>query len=153
MAKERAKSRSLDPVQFGAESTDGYRGGLAFALREGGTTPQMLTQFYPESNHAFGVICGMLAKIEAVKGKSYLASFCRQGVATGVLPNLLRKMDRIDAIVGGMTDGQITIDGGENLATNCADLAVYCIKLITVIAQTNPDDVLKWLETDVRATK
>ena len=139
-ARNRAMERVVEGSILRRELTDGFFEGFdeAANLTE---RELMLAKVWPETNFGFAFICGVLTKVEAIKGKGYLASCFKRGMQGGILPNLERKLDRVSALVNHDVAGK-----GESLTESLADLAVYAIKGITLQSVLNPEEVEKWLE-------
>lgn len=145
-ARDRAIARMVEGEEFRAESTHAFRGGILTVERTPEELPQneLLEQVAPESNIGFAFICGILAKVEAVKGKSYQASWMKRGDES-VFACLARKFEIIDAKMHGN-------DLGESRTTNLADLVVYGIKEIARQATLHPEEFKAWIE-EVRNLK
>ena len=97
---------------------------------------------HPEMNYTFGVLCGVLAKLEAVKGKHYAASWMRRGELAGAKANLDRKFDRLEVLMGHDEEAA----EGENITQTLGDLAVYALKWISLRAEIAPKEVADWME-------
>lgn len=141
-ACERGLKRVVSPVRdFNDQAVAAFKAGLGVA--EG--TPILGNQgLEVETNFSFAFVCGLLCRLEAVKGKSYLASWMKRGYY-GIKANLDRKWDRLEVIFEEIEDEGIAI-AGEGLVTQCADLSVYALKLITLRAQQQPTEFQKWID-------
>lgn len=146
-ARNRAMERVVEGRQLIHQSVVGFTEGLSFVMipEERETITVIANKLLSESNYAFAFICGVLAKLEAVKGKGYLASWQKRGMRESAFVNLQRKFDRIDSLINTMTGGQS--GGGESLSDNLGDLAVYAMKMIALQSTLNPAEVVKWLES------
>lgn len=145
-AKIRALERFTNNTEMVAESHGAFLDGLRFVHSMGGefdllTSPENLfPRVVSESNEGFAIVCAFLAKVEAVKGKGYLANWQENGLRSA-LDNLRRKFGRIKTIIENNSDG-----GGESLSENVADLAVYSIKTLAYLNELNPEEVLRWAQ-------
>jgi hypothetical protein len=142
-AKQRALVRHTSYEEMYSESTRAYEMALAVAYAEGyqdDLQEHFLKSLVSESNQTFAAVSAFLAKVEAVKGRGYTASWQKKGML-GVLSNLQRKMDRIENIITLNSE-----DGGESLTENLADLSVYCTKSIGLQAEIRPHEVLAWIQ-------
>lgn len=72
-----------------------------------------------------GALIELLAHLEAVKSASYGDSWKKYGELLSILPNILRKVDRIEALTAG---ARATRD--ESLWDTVGDCAVYAIKYL-----------------------
>ena len=139
--------RIVEDIALTTQSTDWFRHGLGIAsgLHSGAWTEFqdpadfLLEHSKVETNEGFAVVCGILARLEAVKGKGYLASFMKRGTES-VWANIERKYDRLDNIINN------GLEGKGDAITNLGDLAVYCIKEITRRSELYPDEFKKWIE-------
>jgi hypothetical protein len=142
-ARNRAMERIVEGPKFQAELTDSFSHTL-YLLQHSDPNVRVAAELIePETNVGFAMILAGLARVEAIKGKGYLASCFKRGMQGGLLPNLERKMDRVSALIN---DNAKNEGGGESLTENLADLAVYAIKGITLQSTLNPEEVEKWIE-------
>lgn len=144
-ARDRTLTRFVEGSRFREESQTGFSIGVAYA--DYPTPPTDVNTndiILPEDNRAFAFICGVLAKLEAVKGKSYQASWMKRGDES-VFACLARKFEIIDAKMHGN-------DLGESRTTNLADLVVYGIKEMARQAKLNPREFEAWVN-EVRNLK
>lgn len=107
-------------------------------------TKSLTRNLHSETNYTFGVICGLLAKLEAVKGKHYGASFMRRGELAGVKANVDRKFDRLEVLLD-RSEGE-EAEKGENVTQNLGDLAVYVMKWLALRAEVAPEEFADWME-------
>jgi hypothetical protein len=133
-----ARNRALERVVSGKDFLSDVERGIAHGIRAADILEIGDAPLAPETNYGFAFVCGVLAKLEAVKGKSYEASWMKRGDES-IFANIQRKYDILDARFHGN-------NVGESRVTNLADLAVYCVKEICRQAQLNPDEVKSWLE-------
>lgn len=82
-----------------------------------------------------------LSALAIAKGISYKDSWKRHGEMFSIVPNLLRKMDRIQACVQTNTPAG-KIDGS-------ADLAVYALLFLQDLENRYPEDFKQWHQKDV----
>ena len=146
-ARNRALSRLTEGKQFRDQSVEGYEKGLTAVLGNGEIPMEILSFICTESNLSFSIVIGILAKLEAVKGKRYGASWQKRG-EPGILANVTRKVDRLDVALQEQEDREhgVELPPGESICESLADGAVYCIKWLCRRAQTNPDEFHTWLE-------
>jgi len=141
-ARDRALERTIEDKTFLIEASKAFQEGIAVAQNRN-ISPQELRQIVEglksETNYAFAFLCGVVSRLEALKGKSYRASWQKRGMSSAFM-NLQRKYDRIDNIIN--LNGE---DVGENLTSQLADTAVYSLKMTTFQAETNPEEVVNWL--------
>ena len=150
-AKQRALARDAKGKEFLAQSMEGFAAGVMVAdfknrewWSEEGYDPDYLDELrgriQTETNYAFCFVLGVLAKLEAVKGKAHLASWQKRGEPE-VLASIQRKFDRLDAIISLGETG-----GDETLTQNLAALSVYALKMVTLRAETTPDEFKSWVQ-------
>lgn len=147
---EEAKARCFTRPTSGSgmvnESLAGFLDGIRHVQNMDGRNDDQCKEenLFPrvlsESNDGFAIICGMMAVLEAKKGVGYKASWQRRG-SKGVFTNIARKFDRIQNIMELNLE-----DDTENLCTNLADLAVYCIKEISRRREMNPKEFAVWVK-------
>ena len=145
-AKDRALARFTLNTEMVAESHCAYLDGLRYVHGMNGefdllaSEKSLFPRIVSESNEGFAILCAMLAKVEAVKGKGYLANWQENGLKSA-LDNMRRKFGRVKTIIEHDSDS-----GGESLTENVADLAVYSIKTLSYLNELNPKEVLQWAE-------
>lgn len=143
-ARNRCMERIVEDIALTTKSTEFFRHGLGIAsgLRSISDVANpiefLLRNSKVETNEGFAIICGILARLEAVKGKSYQASWMKRGEES-VFHNMARKFEIIEARMHGSKVG-------EGLLTNLGDLAVYCIKEIQRQSELYPEEFKKWIE-------
>ena len=143
-ARNRAMERVVEDIALTTKSSEYFRHGLGMTSGlhpvwgENDPISFMTQNSKVETNEGFAIVCGILARLEAVKGKSYQASWMKRGDES-VFANMARKFEILDAKMHGL-------DLGETRTTNLADLAVYCIKEIQRQSELNPEEFKKWLE-------
>jgi hypothetical protein len=138
-ARNRAMERIADDRM--SDSNRWFINGSSYALGfDHFSEETIIKNVKSETNEAFALVCGLLSKVEAVKGKGYLASWQKRGLAEAHKAHLSRKFDRIDAILVGGAE-----EGGESLTSNLGDLAVYAIKMIAFRAELKPEEFRAWL--------
>lgn len=125
--------------RFMDELTEAFRDGIMAATFPNQFETQDFTRIKTETNYGFAFICGVLAKLEAVKGKHYAGSWQKRGEPV-VLSNVQRKLDRLDQLLN--TDST----AGENLSQTLGDGAVYSVKWLTLRAELDPEEFIKWVE-------
>lgn len=137
---EEAKKRAIarDTEEFDG-IRNGFEDGISAVTHRGGIDRRrwlevIVSRIKSESNYGFAFVCGMLCKLEAVKGKHYQASWQKHG-ETNAFANMSRKTDRLEAIMSGQ-------QGGENLSQTLGDAAVYAIKWIVLRNEINPEEFL-----------
>jgi hypothetical protein len=139
-ARDRALVRYTEANALMDECVAGFRAGLLYATVDPLTPVQMRSvHLQTENNFSFAFICGILARLEAVKGKGYQASWQRRGEVDGVMVNMDRKYDRLDAVVRRNSTGETT-------SQVLGDLAVYAIKFLTLRAEINSEELFNWIE-------
>ena len=135
LAKQRASVRSTEFAAWEEAFREGYccvPSGSILSLRS-------------EDDFSFSKVCGILALIEAKKGKYYQASWQRQGLNSAFF-NLRRKFDRLEVLVDALNAGESTGSQSENILETLGDAAVYAIKTIVLLSEADPDELQKWLE-------
>src|SRR5579885_1070431 len=91
-AKIRLSTRIIDGRDFIANSGESFIDGLRFGQAINGPNDLhahfdiLLEKIKSETNEGFAIVCALLAKVEAVKGKGYQASWQKRGMA-GALAN------------------------------------------------------------------
>jgi hypothetical protein len=140
-ARDRALERHVEGTSLYEEAASGFHAGLHMTDRtsDGYSFSDIVEKIKTETNFGFGFICGVLARLEAVKGKHYAGSWQKRG-EPGVLANVHRKTDRLEELIN--TDSQ----AGENLSQTLGDGAVYAIKWMTLRAELDPEEFLKWVK-------
>ncbi len=141
-ARDRALIRHVEGNEFYDECLSGFKAGLAASdgnLSDGNIFDKALAdKLKSESNFAFCFVLALLSKMESVKGRSYGSSWQKRG-EVGVLPNLMRKIDRLDTLLGSPTDA------GENLSQTLGDAAVYSAKWLLLRAEIDPKEFSDWV--------
>lgn len=142
-ARDRALTRAIDNEEFRLEAADAFQAGIRVVQDKHITDEELLRivmKLKSESNYAFSFLCGAIARLEAVKGRHYAASWQKRGMMSAFM-NFQRKYDRIDNIINLNSE-----DGGENLTSQLADQAVYSLKMMTFLAETKNVEVVSWLK-------
>lgn len=145
-ARDRALARHIERIEFVQEAHPSFMEGLQGAF-DRITATDLAADVVTETNQGFAIVCGLLARIEAVKGKHYAASWEKRG-ESGVFANVARKFDRLDNLLGH-EEGD---DGGENVTQTLGDLAVYSLKWLCRRAMTHPLEFEKWIK-EIQALK
>lgn len=141
-AKHRAEERVVDGDAFRREILAAFDDGIIMASSLGGEPQGFLeAEILTETNVGFGLVLGFLARLEAKKGVHYKSSWQRRGDVQGVLANISRKHDRLENVYQNGESG-----AGETATETLGDLAVYSIKALIRRAETNPDEVVAWLQ-------
>lgn len=148
-ARDRALERHVESANLISEAEQGFSLGLRWATI-GPTGPSFAEveldwikeKIKSENNFAFGFVCGVLSRLEAVKGKHYAGSWQKRG-EDGILRNLERKVDRLDILVN---EEVADSTAGENLTQSLGDAAVYSMKWITLRAEIDPQEFINWVE-------
>lgn len=99
-------------------------------------TESLGTDFEAMSQQMFA-----LFRLSVIKAKSYGDSWQKHGEMFSVIPNLLRKMDRItqcasNNVKAGKVDG-------------CGDLAVYSMLYLQWLKRNHPAEYDEWMATEV----
>jgi hypothetical protein len=147
-ARDRALTRFVEGNKFKEECETGFSWGIA-ASEEGGIHPdseaEIINRIKSESNFAFGFVCGLMAKMESMKGRSYASSWQKRGEA-GILPNLQRKFDRLDSLMENPNSA------GDTLSQTVGDLGVYGFKWLVLRAEINPAEFMSLIK-EIRLLK
>jgi hypothetical protein len=138
-ATKRAEERKTDALNILSECRQGFEAGLRTALGHP-SYERYLERALSESNFGFAFVCGVMAVLEAIKGKGYKASWQAEG-EDSALANIKRKYDRLKALKG-TEPGALSF---EDRPTTAADLAVYGIKLTTWFNEFNPAGFKAWI--------
>ena len=142
-AKMRAASRKTTQSELRIDCLGGFEMGMGLVHSQVPEFARSITRnLHPEMNYSFGVIAGVLAKLEAVKGKHYAASWMKRGELVGAKANLDRKFDRLEVLMGHDEEAA----KGENITQTLGDLAVYTMKWLTLRAEIAPKEVADWME-------
>jgi hypothetical protein len=136
-AKERASNRLAGNVFLDAASA--FQKGLTLGLAPNFNEVNLFEKIQSETNYGFSFVCGLLAALEAKKGKHYAASWMRRGEA-GALANMQRKFDRLEVLTGQQSRE------GETLSEQLGDLAVYAIKWTVLRNEISPEEFRKWVD-------
>lgn len=143
-AKLKAVSRTTKGNELSEDCLAGFRMGMGLVHSQVPEFARSVTRnLHPEMNYTFGVLCGVLAKLEAVKGKHYQASWMKRGELAGAKANLDRKFDRLEALMSQADEG---VSKGENITQTLGDLAVYALKWISLRSEIAPKEVSDWME-------
>lgn len=140
-ARNRALKRVTDTERFAIECVEPFKTLFFHNAHDDILDAKVSSHLLalPETNDGFCRICGLLAIIQAKKGKAYAASWMKRGMA-GALANLQRKYDRIDNIINLNSE-----DRTESLTSQLADMAVYAILMLQLRAQISPEEFERWL--------
>lgn len=94
---------------------------------------------------SFYNILGLIQNIHQWKSTAYGDSWIKRGLERGLIPNIDRKVDRLNKLFETIySEGQESI-GGE-FADTLSDLAVYCLKGLTWMAEYQPEAFGIWLK-------
>lgn len=147
-ARDRALVRTVEGNTFRAECETGFSWGLAAS--EGNMTNatklELTEKLKSESNFAFSFVCGLLCKLESVKGRSYAASWQKRGERDGAMVNVQRKFDRLESAIYGRTPG-------ETLTQTLGDMAVYAAKWTVLRAEIDPAEFSAWVDEVINLIK
>lgn len=143
-ARNRALERLTDQNSLIHDSQEGFEAGIAAAC--GSISSEELLELVKrnvaaESTWSFSFICGFLVRMEAIKGRQYLASWMKKGEKHGALVNVQRKMDRLDAAIL-LGDNSVQ----ETITETLGDQAVYDIKWLALRAEIDFEQFINWLE-------
>lgn len=134
LARNRALERSIRAIEMNREVLGAFRDGLQ--VTEGLLDPaECLAKCLPETNYGFALLCGLLSRLEALKGQHYGASWMKRG-ELGIHANVARKFDRLEELM------QDVGEEGESIGVTSGDLAVYAIKWMTYRAEFIPAEIL-----------
>ena len=148
LARDRALERHTETMSLIRECREGFEAGISAAARGIGDDELarlVELKIKSETNFTFPFICGFLSRLEAIKGKHYAASWQKRGEKEGALPNVQRKVDRLDVIAGQATEAGKPLDAGETSSQTLGDAAVYSIKWLALRAEIEPTEFLAWL--------
>lgn len=137
LAKQRASVRSVGLAAREEVFHDGY----TCAMYDVAAIPTLRS----EDDFSFSRVCGILALIEAKKGRYYQASWQRRGLDSAY-ENIRRKFDRLEVLVAALKAGEGTGSQSENILETLGDAAVYAIKTIVLLSEADPNELQKWLE-------
>jgi len=142
-ATKRAESRHIDPRSLLDECRSGFVYGMEAAL---GKMIKEEVEYYlqfirSESNIGFAFVCGVMAVLEAIKGRGYKASWQGEG-EDSALANIKRKYDRLKALKG-TEPGALSF---EDRPTTAADLAVYAVKFTTWFNEFDQEGFKAWIK-------
>jgi hypothetical protein len=145
-AYKRAEERSIDGLSLMTQSIVAFRIGMQVALGQEHlidipSIVEKLKDVKSETNFGFAFVCGVMAVLEAIKGKGYKASWQAEG-EDSALYNIKRKYDRLKA-QKGTEPGALSF---EDRPTTAADLAVYGIKLTTWFNEFDPVSFKAWIK-------
>lgn len=147
-ARGRAIVRPTDYLTLSVEASRGLQDGLTVAYELVPITTAMMNRIQTESSYGFAFMCGLLCKVEAVKGKHYAAIWQKRG-EPGILDNLLRKANRAEQIVELQKvapERPFSADDGETLSETLGDGAVYALKWLTWRKEFNPQEFLDFVQ-------
>jgi len=139
-ARDRALARHIERIEFVQEAHPSFMEGLQGAF-DRITATDLAADVVTETNQGFAIVCGLLARIEAVKGTHYAASWEKRG-EVGILANVQRKFDRLDNLL----PHEGVSEGDESITETLGDLAVYSIKWLTRRAMTHPLEFEAWIK-------
>jgi hypothetical protein len=139
-ARDRALTRLVEGNTFRAECETGFSWGLAASegFLSNAAKLELVEKLKSESNFAFSFVCGLLCKMESVKGRSYAASWQKRGERDGAMVNVQRKFDRLESALQGTQ--------GETLTQTLGDMAVYAAKWTVLRAEISPEEFAVWME-------
>lgn len=126
-AKKRAMDRDISFAGLSREAMEGFQDGLRAVYDKNFIVA--FERIKSESTYGFAFICGMFTKREAIKGKSYGASWQRKG-EPGILKQVQRKTDRTEMAVELSGLGRPPGDD-ESILETVGDNFVYCGKWAT----------------------
>jgi len=142
LARNRALERSIRAIEMNREVLSAFRDGLHVA--EGIMDPaECLAKCLPETNYGFAFMCGVLSRLEALKGQHYGASWMKRG-EIGIHANVARKFDRLEELMQGVGEE------GETVGVNCGDMAVYALKWMTFRAEFQPAEILSIIQECIK---
>jgi hypothetical protein len=147
-ARNRAVIRPTDYFNLSIEAAKGFGDGMAVAYELVPLTPTTMRRIETESAYAFAFVCGMLCKVEAVKGKHYAAVWQKRGDASA-LDNVLRKANRAEQVVELAKiapDRALSPDDGESLSETLGDGTVYSIKWLTWRKEYDPAEFQSFVQ-------
>jgi hypothetical protein len=139
-ARDRALERLVEGGDFLDQCMKGFEHGLLASQNE--MLESDFVNIKSESNYGFGYVLGVLAGLEAVKGKHYAASWQKRGELLGALPNVQRKHDRLETV---MSNPPVSL-AGESITETLGDLAVYAAKWAVLRAELTPEEFKKWIK-------
>jgi hypothetical protein len=140
--KKRAQERKTDVTAVRYEAMNGVGQGVnaastAFAKYD------FRLEGIVETTLGFSTVCGILAVLEAKKGKRYAASCFKRGDA-GMWSHIDRKRDRLEQALFFEQKGLAGSPEGD--IEQLADLAVYSIKWLTERMETQPEEFVKFVQ-------